>query len=188
MEDDFEHIGTRLKAAREASGWTIEDVLHRTQLPRSAVQALEADDFSAFTSPVYAKSFLAQYSRFLNVDAQPWLEALEPGSFVAGGLIQPLLHAPSVSPIEKSPASSESRGGWLAVLGLLALSAALVFAAIKGFDFFESRFGGEREARLAIPPQPAAEDLILNPPDRRPGAIRDDEEISKPPPRAIIVR
>lgn len=188
MEDDFEHIGARLKAAREASGWTIEDVLFRTQLPRSAVLALESDDFSAFTSPVYAKSFLAQYSRFLNVDAQPWLEALEPGSFVPGCLIQPLLDAPTVSPIDKPPSSSESRGGWLAVLSLLVLSAALVVAAIKGFDFFESRFGSGLEDRLAIPPQPAAEDPILNPPDRRPGAIREDEEISKPPPRAIIVR
>lgn len=188
VNEDFEQIGGRLKSARTASGLSVEDVVFRTHLPRSVVEALEAEDFSAFASPVYAKSFLAQYSDFLNVDAEPWLDALQPGSFVPAGALQPLLEVPDLPAVEKSHAR-ESRGGWFPILGLLALSAALVFAAIKIFDFFEARFAGERHP--AAETMPASQSPPAPPKNaslKKPVFEKEDEELGKPPPRAIIVR
>jgi cytoskeletal protein RodZ len=187
--EDNEHIGVSLKSAREAAGLTVEDVRFRTQLPPTVVLALEAEDFSSFASPVYAKSFLAQYSTFLNVDAQPWLEALEPGAFTSGAALQSLLDAPEPSPHaepESSPAAGG--GGWFSVLGLLALSAALVFAVIKSHEFFEARFGGDPPPQNEDFPSSSVERWPATPPDTRPGVVREDDELGKPPPRAIIVR
>lgn len=193
VEDDFSNIGGRLKAAREAAGLTMDDVQFRTHLPRSVMEALEAEDFSVFTSPVYAKSFLAQYSDFLKVDAQRWLDALVPGSFMPGDPLRPVVVAPEFLAVEKME-SSETRGGWLSILALLALSAALVAAAIKGYEFFEARFGGDvRHFPVkAVPaaPEDAAKSAVVPepPPETKPRVEKEDEEFGKPTPRAIIVR
>lgn len=206
MLEESEQIGAKLRAAREAQGLTLDDVIFRTQLPRSAVVALENEDFSAFTSPVYAKSFLSQYSNFLNVDAQPWLEALQPGGFMPDGLLQPLLDAPDEEPLEKKKRSrpeSQVQGGWLSVLGLLALTGVLVFAVVKGHEFFEARFGEDakvesapldpRSKDPATPqiPDAAAAQPSANPnstSQSQPAVVVEDDEVGKPPPRAIIVR
>lgn len=181
-----DNIGGRLKAAREAAGFTVDDVVFKTQLPRSVVIALEAEDFQAFTSPLYARSFLAQYSDFLNVDAQQWMEAFQPGAFMAGGDLQPVVSSFESPLIAKAPAV-ETRGGVWSVLGLLALSAAVVYAAIKGYDSFEARFGREPAARAEekLPPSPVE---VKRPSEARPSVAQEDEELGKPPPRAIIVR
>lgn len=191
MEEDNEQIGKRLQAAREAAGLTVDDVLFRTRLPRSVVVALEAEDFSVFASPLYAKSFLSQYSDFLGVDAQPWLDALEPGGFMPGGLLRPLVDSPLVS---LNPRGAEARGGWRPVLGLLGLSAALVFAAIKSYAFFEARFGTEAHppAAPALSSAPVPVELPavepVKPEVKMPAIVKEDDELGKPPPRAIIVR
>jgi cytoskeleton protein RodZ len=191
--ENCEQIGVRLKAAREAAGLTVDDVLFRTRLPRSVVVALEAEDFSVFASPLYAKSFLAQYSDFLAVDAQPWLDALEPGGFMPGGLLRPLVESP-VIPLASRGGAGEFRGGWLPVLGLLGLSAALVFSALKSYAFFESRFGGEAQPRAvpAVSAAPAPAELPMMVPMKPAGKmaaiVKEDEESGEPVPRAIIVR
>lgn len=187
MAEDVEQIGGRLRSAREAAGLGVDDVAFRTRIPRSVVEALEAEDFSVFISPVYARSFLTQYSDFLNVDAQPWIQALEPGSFMPGGPLQTLLEGPEPQP-EPRVSRTEHRGGLLSVLVLLTLTAALVVAAIKGHEFFEIRFGGEGSSpepvpRVAAPPAMPAK--ALEPKTR---IETEAEELAKPAPRAIIVR
>lgn len=197
MQDDNRQIGEILRAARENSGLSVEDVVFRTGLPRSAVLALEAEDFSAFASPVYARSFLSQYSDFLNVDAHGWLEALEPGSFSAAAMLHPVVEAPAEERTPERSGPSAAGGGWLTLLGLSALSVGIVVASIKGYEFFESRFGEPSTPKPVVevlaPPVPAAaaptapveklpEPYPLPPPQDIPA------DPSAPPPRAIIVR
>jgi cytoskeletal protein RodZ len=188
-----EPIGGRLQSARLAVGLTVDDVVFQTHLPRSVVVALESGNYSTFTSPVYAKSFLAQYSDFLNVEAQPWLDALEPGSFVPDGLLRPLVDAPEEPPREKVDSLFANRGAWWPVFGLFALTAALLFAAIKSYDFFEAKFGGEPRSSpqdsLVKPvdptPQRARPDFPVS---RIPAFVKETEDPGRAPPRAIIVR
>lgn len=202
MLEESEQIGAKLKAAREAQGLSLDDVIFRTQVPRSALVALENEDFSAFTSPVYAKSFLSQYSNFLNVDAQPWLEALQPGGFMPDGLLQPLLDAPDEEQTEKknrSDTNSHGQAGLLSVLGLLALTGLLIFAVVKGHEFFESRFGNEGkpiDSTINAPPTLPANSSMPGLPVERPATgsasqsegVPAEEDANQAPPRAIIVR
>ncbi|MCC6485669.1 MAG: DUF4115 domain-containing protein [Armatimonadetes bacterium] len=64
-------IGGQLRAAREARGWTIQDVYERTRMSRSSIEAMEADDFASFAGVVYAKVFLRDYCRVLGIDDGP---------------------------------------------------------------------------------------------------------------------
>ena len=189
MEYDLDDVGTRLKSARLAAGLTVDDVWFQTRLPVSVVEALEACDFKDFTSPVYAKSFLAQYAGFLDVDVQMWLDALEPGSFMAGSSWRPLVEA-TEPPEEEAVPAREVRGGWWSVLGLMAITAAWVVAAVKGYEFFELRFGKETEpVSLEGVPDPLANPEAYGKSVTMPsgGEIAGDDT-AKPPPRAIIVR
>lgn len=184
MADDHESIGKRLKQAREAGGLCIDDVVFRTKLPRTVLLALEAEDFSVFSSPLYAKSFLAQYSGYLEVDAIPWLDALEPGAFGFGGAVAPIIAAaPAGPPVEKT-VRHDTRGGWIPVLGLFALSTGLVAAAVKGYEFFESKFAVET-LRVVAPPATA---LPVKAEKSAPAIAQEDENLGQSPPRAIIVR
>jgi cytoskeletal protein RodZ len=186
--DDNEQIGWQLRTAREAAGLEIDDIVFRTRIPRSVVEALEAEDFSVFTSPVYAKSFLAQYSDFLNVDAHPWLDALEPGSFMPGGHLGTLVEEAESFGVAKAP-PQETRGGLLSVLGLLTLSSAVVVGSIKCYETFERRFGEENHGTRHVPAAVSAPAMISSRArERKPVVQKEDALPADPTPRAIIVR
>lgn len=187
--DDFsDHIGGRLQQARENAGLNVDDVIFRTRIPRSVIVALEAGDFSVFSSPTYAKSFLSQYSEFLGVEAGLWLDALQPVSLISGDTVTPLWHAAQPKK-EARPPEHAATGGWLSAVSLLVVSCAFVLAAVKGYEFFESRFGVElgpdpgsldEPTTFHKPPAPAMEPKPL------PELVND--EFSQPVPRARIVK
>ncbi len=66
-------IGKQLTQAREALGFVVEDVAHRTRVPAASIRFLESEDFSHFPNNVYAKSFLRLYCKFLNIDPTEYL-------------------------------------------------------------------------------------------------------------------
>jgi len=139
VPDPFEQIGPKLRDAREAAGLDLAEAARQARVPTAAAAALEEENFSHFDSPVYAKSFLLQYSEFLKVDAKTWLDALEPGSFMASGALLKGPETPTRRVAAQEQQSVETRGGGLAVIILLLVTAAIVYGVIKGFEFFESR-------------------------------------------------
>lgn len=215
VEDFAEQIGERLAHAREEAGQTVDDVMFITQLPRAVIEALEAGDFSIFSSPLYAKSFLGQYSDYLEVDASAWLDALEPSSVIPGGdVLPPLWHATG-SRHDVLPQKDTLTGGWKSTLTFVALSGLIVYAAIKGNAYLEKRFaedpapspkflpGAPETPPAKVPearpqsgaaespaPEPATNSRSTYTPAK---AIPIEEDEKKPeeeerPPRAILVR
>jgi len=80
---EWTDIGEQLRKARESKGLDLRDVAHSTRIPLSTLSALEDSDYSIFPSPTYARSFLSQYSEFLDVDADEWIDAFETGNVLA---------------------------------------------------------------------------------------------------------
>ena len=88
-------IGQTLRAAREATGLNLLDVAHKTRIPANRLQQLEDDNYAAFGSMAYAKSFLKTYSRFLHVDASDvLLECLVNGEVRQSARTSDMLFSP----------------------------------------------------------------------------------------------
>ncbi|WAC21667.1 helix-turn-helix domain-containing protein [Luteolibacter sp. SL250] len=215
MEEVWDQIGKRLRGAREAADLAVDDVVFRTRIPRSVVEALEADDFSVFTSPTYAKSFLRQYSEYLKVDAEPWLNALEPASYVSGEAWQPMFSGgepqpsaakrPVRDPRQKEREPEPARNQWSAVW-LMLLSAGLVIGVVKGYQFLDAKFGHEEpqqqaKTRIAAPSEAATAPVKETEPSPQiPTSAPSRQDVSQAaagvpqeepranPPRALIIR
>ena len=69
-------IGQKLKQAREAQDFTLENASEATRIRTLYLQALEADDLSAMPSPVQARGFLRNYAEYLGLDLDRLLDEL----------------------------------------------------------------------------------------------------------------
>lgn len=76
-------LGHRLQTAREDRGLSLADVAHETRIPTQRLRHLEDDNYAAFGSMTYARSFLKLYADFLEVDAGVVLADL-PSAVLAG--------------------------------------------------------------------------------------------------------
>lgn len=62
-----QRIGETLRAARLAKSVSIEEAAAATRIRRSALQALESDDYEALPASVYTRGFLVNYARYLGL-------------------------------------------------------------------------------------------------------------------------
>lgn len=60
-------VGARLRAAREARGWSREDLASRARIPVSAIASIEANNLEALGAVIYARGFLRSYARAVGV-------------------------------------------------------------------------------------------------------------------------
>ncbi|HSE13828.1 MAG TPA: RodZ domain-containing protein [Rudaea sp.] len=65
--DVNESLGQRLRAAREARGWSGADVATRLHLPIQIVQTIEADRYDAIGHRIYLRGYLTSYLRLLDL-------------------------------------------------------------------------------------------------------------------------
>lgn len=82
----FLPAGRQLRAAREAKGWSLEDVAGQLKLARRQVEALEHEAFDELPSNLFIRGFVRNYARLLQIDAAPLIE------YLAGVLPQDPVH------------------------------------------------------------------------------------------------
>ena len=68
--------GAVLAAARAERGLTVEYVAGKLKLASFQIKAIEAGDFSVLPGAVYARGFMRNYARLLNLDAETLLFAM----------------------------------------------------------------------------------------------------------------
>lgn len=78
-------LGQRLQATREARGLSLADAAHETRVPAQRLRHLETDNYAAFGSMTYARSFLKLYADYLGVDAGEMLDDLPSAVFAGPG-------------------------------------------------------------------------------------------------------
>lgn len=69
-------IGAELAAKRGERGLSIDQVAGATRIRPEHLRRLEADDYSAFPAPVYAKGHLRAYAVFLGLDPEELIAQL----------------------------------------------------------------------------------------------------------------
>lgn len=72
-----EGIGARLKGAREAAGWNIDDVSRAIKLAPRQIEALESDDYASLNGATFARGFLRNYALHLGLNADDLLAMLD---------------------------------------------------------------------------------------------------------------
>jgi len=60
-------LAQRLRAAREANGWSAEDVGSRLRLPAQIIRTLEAEQYDKIGHGVYLRGYLNSYARLVDV-------------------------------------------------------------------------------------------------------------------------
>jgi cytoskeleton protein RodZ len=70
-------VGKQLQDARLAKNWTPELAARETKIKVDRLRDLEADDYSHFTSPTYARGFVRTYARSLGLDEYKILRQLD---------------------------------------------------------------------------------------------------------------
>jgi cytoskeleton protein RodZ len=71
---DHTRIGDAIRAARENSGFTLEQVSRETRVHLSHLRAIEEMTPGLLGAPVYAKGYIKSYARFLGMDEQTTLD------------------------------------------------------------------------------------------------------------------
>lgn len=75
-------IGEVFRLERRNQGFRLEEIERRTDIQLEYLEAIEADDFDSLPSPFYARSFLKQYAKILDLDEEIILEAYENASLI----------------------------------------------------------------------------------------------------------
>lgn len=108
MNDTF---GQELRQVRQARKLSLEDVAKATYIRLHHLQAMEAGNFEAFSSPAQARGFLRTYADFLGLNPQPLLERLGGSRSTRRPAEQPpqaAMHVP-LHAIQKIPSTQEQR-------------------------------------------------------------------------------
>lgn len=123
----LESVGARLLRAREAAGMSRAQMAGITRIPERHLAAIEAGNFAALPARTYAVGFSRSYAKALNLDQNE----------IVGAVRQELAEIdppeqrrgiPTFEPGDPARVPS-GRLVWLAVLGVLAVLAAVFFLA-----------------------------------------------------------
>ena len=64
-------LGTTLRSAREACGFTTSELAARTHMLVQIVEGLENEDFRRIPAPIYGRGFIKLYCEAVNLDPKP---------------------------------------------------------------------------------------------------------------------
>jgi cytoskeleton protein RodZ len=141
--------GAVLKKARERAGLSLDQVAQQLKLAPRQVKALEDEDFGQLPGRTFARGFVRNYARLLNLDSDHLLAQL-PDATLAPALASPLLHSTGTT-IGEVPTTRVVRPAatrWLIPLVLV--------ACIVGAGAYEWYRSGMTLTKRAEPAAPTA--------------------------------
>lgn len=145
----MESIGEKLKAAREANGYTFDQAARDTHIAKRFLMALEAEDYSVFPGEPYLLGFLRNYAEFIGLDSHEILS-----------LYKNIKLQEQPVPIDELLEKKKP-------VGLIAALAAAGLAVIAAGVYFGYPFAAER---IAAARTAAAEKAALSQADERAAA------------------
>ena len=184
--NDWSDIGEQLQKEREKRDLSLQDVAHEIRIPTGTLRALEENDYSTFSSPAYTKSFLQQYSDYLQIDAHDLLDNFQTGNvLVQSDRIEYLDQKKSSSshrsaPVRRNASQPVETSVSLAQpLLILLITGGLIAGGIWGFFAVEKRLDSNPEPVTRKPPEEEKEKptepspTVKNPPEARPLPVDD---------------
>ncbi len=173
-------VGQRLAEARESRNITLKRAEQDTRIRLKYLMAMEAGDFEALPNPVVARGFLRSYARYLGLDPEPLVEALQTALPESTTLLRPARReGPHVLEMDLGRPS----GGGLTTL----LSALLVVILVGIAAYWVWLQGGlsslpfvSRQPQPAVSPQPVASPTPPSTPTTAPTATPPPSPTAQP--------
>lgn len=144
--------GARLQAAREAAGLSLDQVAQQLKLAPRQVRALEEEDFAQLPGRTFARGFVRNYARLLNLDGEDLLSLL-PDAARAPALEAPALQSTGAM-IAELPSASVAQPGLSRWVIPIVLVACIVAAA--AYEWYRGGLASQTVAPRTEPPSPAA--------------------------------
>ena len=166
-------IGYTLRATREARGESIQDVAGALKLTGRQVEALETDRFDLLPGKAFARGFLRNYARHLQLDAAPLLAALD--QFTAGDAMD---LAPVSNAVGTMPSAGERLRPSSLPVALIAFGLFLLVLSGWYFNWFQQPVPNDEllAEENIMAPEPTAVDAPTFP-GHRSGAAGGAEAI-----------
>ena len=181
--------GARLKAAREAAGLSLDQVAQQLKLAPRQVKALEDEDFARLPGRTFARGFVRNYARLLNLDGDDLLALLPDAAKAA--LEAPALQSTGTT-IAELPVAAVARAGlsrWL--IPILLVACVIVAAAYEWYRGTLAVSGETARSTAAAPesaaassPAPAASNTMSSTPLPNPVAPQPLPVAEAAPPEA----
>jgi cytoskeleton protein RodZ len=141
--------GSRLKSAREAAGLSLDQVAQQLKLAPRQVRALEDEDFAQLPGRTFARGFVRNYARLMNLDGNDLLSMLPDAAHA------PALEAPALQPtgamIAELPTTSAPKTSFTRWLIPLVLVACIVGAA--AYEWYRGGLSPQGDASRSAPPE-----------------------------------
>ncbi len=158
-EDDLD-----LKSLREAKGVSLKDIFAATRIITAHLEAIEMGRYESLPEPVYTRTFIKTYARFLGIDSAPLLQRYE-------GYLQNLPHPSPAGPDKETTREEMKTKKMSRKLIFSIILVILLIGLIAVIVLFESLGGNHR----SLPPQ-------SSPPQGDTGGAVDGPPLPAPPP------
>ena len=122
--------GAALRAAREQRGLSISNVSDVIRFSPRQIEALERDDYASLPGMTVVRGFVRGYAKFLQIDAAPLLDGLEPAVQPEGVSPPPNMGYADAPPLLERVSLRKLAIGLLVVVGAL-LGAMLISKASR---------------------------------------------------------
>jgi cytoskeleton protein RodZ len=131
--EDGLQIGEVLQSTRSRLGLDIVAVERATKIRTKYLRALENEEWDVLPGPTYAKGFLRTYGGYLGLDTDALVDEYRRAVERSPAVEEPYLFSEPLLERRRRPVEPPRRS-WaqaLAVLGILVLAAAVVFAVVR---------------------------------------------------------
>ena len=102
-QERVERWGRLLRETRLTRGLSVEDVSNSLNFEKKLIEALEAEDVKQLPSASFVRGYLRSYSRFLDIDAEPVVQAYSQVSGDDSSVITPVAQVKEVSSKDAGP-------------------------------------------------------------------------------------
>lgn len=155
--------GEMLREARIAAGLSQEDIARELRQDLRVVEALESEDYSAFSAPIFISGYLRAYARAVGLDPEVVLNGYRRHAGESQPELRPSSRAPKI----------DSGTGFSRTVGIVIIVLVLLVVA---FSWWQSR----EDAEVVTLPEPDGEQLDI--PEQLPLPPLEPPPAEVPPP------
>lgn len=128
--------GAALLAERRRQGLSLGDISRQLKLAVRQVEALERDDYSGFTGPVFVHGFIRNYAKLLNLEPGPLIRAAD----------QVLNPPPAIDPVTAIATPPEVRPRKIGMVPVVSAGAAVTVAVVVAIALLAGKGGDSNPA------------------------------------------